>query len=110
MSNNIIFARILMTLAHISSFGDIVLLTDMISIPARYDMSLRVSSGTRFTNSLKFKDSLRCRGSELGRHSTFLTTEKKISSVVGADSNKPCRLPPIISILGAAATGNARHI
>lgn len=101
-------ARILITFACISSFGDIVLLTNLISIPARYGTFLHVSFGTQFTNSLKFKDSVCGAGApdppDLVANPRFLTTEKKISSVVDEDDSKPYAL---VWMLGA---GNARYI
>src|SRR5271170_1491595 len=66
---------------------------DLISIPARHDTSPRISPGPSFTNVLNFKDSVCSAQAPDPPDSVaiprFLTTEKKISSVSGEDSNKP---------------------
>ena len=70
-----------------------MLLTDLISIPARHDSSPCVSPRTHYYNFLNFKDSV-CSAQTPDPPDSiaipwFLTTEKKISSVSGEDGDKP---------------------
>ena len=79
----------LLHFACISSFGDIVLLTNLISIPVRYDTSPRQLRDLVY----KLKDGVRSAGPSDHPDSVafplFLATGKKISSVVDEDDSKP---------------------